>query len=141
MSWASRRQFKYFSGVVLFMALIIFLILIPVIFRKPTCSDNRQNGAEMGVDCGGSCSLMCDEEILAPVVLWSRAFHVVGNNYNLVAYAENRNKDSGVIKANYEFRIYDANNKLLGRREGSTFIPQTSNLPCLSLVLIREKVN
>jgi hypothetical protein len=123
MSWASKRQFKYFSIFILLIAIIVFLIIYPVLFKKPTCSDLKQNGTETGVDCGGSCSLMCKKDIVAPVVLWSRAFPVVGTNYNLVAFVENRNKTSGVISASYEFRIYDTNNKLLGRREGKTFIP------------------
>lgn len=123
MSWASNRQFKYFAGVVLFISIVVFLILIPVIFKKPTCSDGKKNGTETGVDCGGSCSLMCKEDTLDPVTIWSRAFHVLDNNYNLVAFVENRNKTSGVISATYEFRVYDTNNKLLGRREGTTFIP------------------
>jgi len=123
MSWASRRQFKYFSGTVLFFALIIFAFVAPIIFKKPTCTDGKQNGEETGIDCGGSCALVCKEEVSSPVVLWSRAFSVVDNNYNLVAFIENRNKNSAVYSASYEFRIYDKNNKLLGRREGRTFIP------------------
>jgi len=108
---------------VLFMALVIFLILIPIIFKKPTCTDGKQNGTEAGVDCGGSCSRMCEAEVADPVILWSRAFPVTGSIYNLVAYIENRNKNSAVFTAPYEFRIYDTDNKLLGRREGKTFIP------------------
>jgi hypothetical protein len=123
MSWASRRQFKYATGVILFFGLIIFAIAYPYIFKKPTCLDNKQNGTETGIDCGGTCSLMCKSDVTAPVVLWSRAFHVTGNSYNLVAFIENRNKNSGVEKAPYEFRVYDTNNKLLGRKEGETFIP------------------
>jgi len=94
-----------------------------MLFKKPTCSDGKQNGTESGIDCGGSCSLMCKTDVSDPSVIWSRAFHVVDNNYNLVAYVENRNKNSAVVSAKYEFRIYDTNNKLLGRREGTTFIP------------------
>lgn len=123
MSWASKRQFKYFSGLVLFIALVIFALIYPVIFKKPTCFDNKKNGTETGIDCGGTCSLMCKSDISLPSVLWSRAFPVIGNDYNLVAFIENRNKNSGVVNASYEFRIYDTNNKLLGRREGTTFIP------------------
>lgn len=123
MSWASRRQFKYFSFFMIIVALIIFAIIYPFISKKPTCFDSKQNGKETGVDCGGTCSLMCKEDISDPVVLWSRAFPVTGTNYNLVAFIENRNKNSGVINAPYEFRIYDNDNKLLGRREGTTFIP------------------
>ena len=123
MSWASKRQFKYFSGFVLVLLLIIFIIIYPLIFKKATCFDNKQNNDETGVDCGGSCSLMCKSDISDPVVLWSRAFPVTGTNYNLLAFVENRNKNAGVVSASYEFRIYDTNNNLLGRREGTTFIP------------------
>ncbi|MCX6754430.1 MAG: hypothetical protein NTU81_01200 [Candidatus Nomurabacteria bacterium] len=123
MSWALKRQLQYFSGLVIFIGLIVFALIYPIIFKKPTCFDSQKNGDETGIDCGGSCLLMCREEISTPVVIWNRSFHVVGSTYNLVAFVENRNKTAGVIKAPYEFRIYDANNKLLGRREGSTFIP------------------
>lgn len=123
MSWAMRRQILYLLGVFAFFGLIVFAFAYPYIFKKPTCQDGKQNGTESGVDCGGTCLRMCNSEISEPVVLWSRFFHIVGSNYNLVAYVENRNKSSAVVKAPYEFRIYDTNNKLLGRREGVTFIP------------------
>jgi len=123
MSWASRKQFKYLSIVFAVVVLIIFAIIYPLIFKAPTCSDGKQNGTETGVDCGGVCARMCTSDIAEPVVLWSRAFPVLGNNYNLVAFIENRNKNAGVYSAPYEFRIYDTNNKLIGRREGTTFIP------------------
>jgi hypothetical protein len=123
MSWASRRQFKYLTGFITVILLIVFAFTYKIIFKKPTCNDQKQNGTETGIDCGGSCSLVCPEVAQEPVILWSRAFPVIDNNYNLVAYVENRNMNSGIVSVNYEFRVYDSNNKLLGRREGSTFIP------------------
>ncbi len=123
MSWASRRQFKYALGFFSVLALIVFAFAYPYIFKKPNCNDGKQNGAETGVDCGGACLRMCLNEVTEPVVIWSRAFFVTGKNYNLVAFIENRNKNSGVVEASYEFRVYDTNNKLLGRRQGVTFIP------------------
>lgn len=94
-----------------------------MIFKDPTCSDNRMNGDESGIDCGGSCTRMCKESVSDPVVLWSRAFPVIGNTYNLVALIENQNRNSAIAEASYEFRIYDINNHLIGRRQGVTFIP------------------
>jgi len=129
MSWASRRQFKYLAGLFIFLALIVFAFTYKLIFKQPTCSDGKQNGEETGVDCGGSCIRVCDAEATTPVVIWSRAFPVIDNNYNLVAFVENRNKDSAVVSADYEFRIYDTNNKLLGRRQGKTFIPPNQQFP------------
>lgn len=123
MTWATRRKLQYLSGFFGFILVILFIILYPIIFKKPTCTDLKMNGSETGIDCGGACSRMCQESTSDPVVLWSRAFHVIDNNYNLVAYIENQNKNSGVSDVAYEFRIYDVNNRLLGRRQGSTYIP------------------
>lgn len=123
MSWASRRQFKYLMIVFGVFILIVFWIVYPIIFKKPTCSDGKLNGTETGIDCGGDCSRVCNVDTVSPITVWSRAFPVTGSIYNLAAYVENPNRNSAIGKANYEFRIYDTNNKLIGRREGTTFIP------------------
>ena len=123
MSWASRRQFQYFGGLVLFLGLIAFLFIYPSFNKTSTCSDGVKNGDETGVDCGGSCQRVCNAEVSEPVILWSRAFPVTGNVFNLVAFVENHNKSAGIQNVSYEFRIYDTNNLLIGRRVGSTFIP------------------
>lgn len=122
MSWASRRQFQYIGGLLIFLGILALIIAWPTITKAPTCSDGKQNNGERGVDCGGSCQRICTADASEPIVLWSRAFPVTGNIYNLVAFAENRNKDAAVYQVSYEFRIYDTNNILIGRRQGSTFI-------------------
>jgi hypothetical protein len=106
MSWASRRQFQYIGGLVAFLAIIALIIAWPTITRKPTCTDGKQNGGENGVDCGGSCQKICNADVSEPIVLWSRAFPVTGNIYNLVSFVENRNKEAAVMQVSYEFRIY-----------------------------------
>lgn len=123
MSWASRRQFKYISIILIILLLILFWIFYPIIFKKPTCFDGKLNNTETGVDCGGACSRICDTEASLPVVVWSRAFPVTANIYNLAAYIENQNRNASIEKVDYEFLIYDENHKLIGTRKGSTFIP------------------
>jgi hypothetical protein len=123
MTWAGKRKLQYLSGFFGFIFIILFIFLYPYIFKKPTCTDLKQNGDETGIDCGGACTRMCKESTRDPVVLWSRAFPVVGNTYNFVAYIENQNKNSGIENIAYEFRAYDVNNRLLGRKQGSTYIP------------------
>lgn len=123
MNWATKRKLQYLAGFFGFCFLILFIFLYPIIFKKPSCFDGKQNGTEAGVDCGGSCSLMCKQSVSDPFIVWSRAFKIVGNNYNLVAYVENQNKNSAIEKINYEFRVYDSSNRIIGRRQGSTFIP------------------
>ena len=124
MSWARRKQLKYLAIVFGVFLLIVFWIIRPIIFKAPTCTDGKQNGDETGIDCGGSvCLQICSSDTSKPVIVWNRAFNVTGNIYNLVAYAENPNKSAAVANANYEFKVYDTNNRLIGVRDGSTFIP------------------
>lgn len=123
MSWARKQQFKYAMIVLGFLILIILLFTYPIIFKKPSCFDGKQNGQETGIDCGGECLLVCQNESYEPVVLWSRAFPVTNNIYNLVALVENQNQSVATEKIFYEFRAYNQDNILIGRREGSTYLP------------------
>ncbi|MEI6660400.1 MAG: hypothetical protein WCK91_03195 [bacterium] len=128
MSWASRRQAQYILGIFLVILFVASIFVYPIITKAPSCSDGAQNGGEIGVDCGGPCNKLCTVQVSDPVVLWSRAFPVTGSIYNLAAMIENQNKASGVMNATYEFKVYDTKNKLIGRREGETFIPPNQDL-------------
>lgn len=123
MSWAGRRQFYYSFGLLIFVLGVLFLFFYPIIFKSPTCSDGKQNGTELGVDCGGECRRFCAFEVSEPIVLWSRIFPISGSIYNLIAYVENQNTNAGVPEIDYEFKVYDTQGKYIGRREGRTFIP------------------
>lgn len=125
LSWSSKRKLTYFSIVFFLLAFAGIIFLWPYFNREPTCFDRKQNGDETGIDCGGSCVLSCTAENYQLVTLWARAFPITGGNYNLMAYIENQNRESGVARINYEFRVYDEDNIFLGRRDGFTFI--TSN--------------
>lgn len=123
MTWAAKRQAQYLLGLFGFFALIAFIIIYPMITKPATCTDGKQNGKETGVDCGGLCQLVCPAEASEPVILWYRAFPVSNNNYNLVAFVSNQNKNAALANISYEFKIYDTNNKLIGRRVGTTYLP------------------
>ena len=123
MTWALKRQILYVLIVILFFAVVAFLIIYPKLNVAPTCSDGKQNGTETGIDCGGSCARACIAQVDPISILWSRAFKVIPGRYNAVAYLENHNKDNAIYKINYRFRFADANNIFIGKREGSTFIP------------------
>jgi hypothetical protein len=123
MTWATKRKLQYLGGIFGIFIIVLFIFLYPIIFKKPTCFDGKQNGDEAGVDCGGSCMKMCLAKTSEPLVLWSRAFPVVGNFYNLAAYVENQNRNSAIENITYQFVAYDENNRMIGRREGQTFIP------------------
>ena len=122
LTWSSKRKLTYFM--VVFIACVIgaFILIYPYFNREPTCFDGKKNGDESGLDCGGSCFKVCTAEAYRIVPLWARAFEVVPGKYNLMAYIENQNREAGVVKMGYEFRVYDENNIFLARREGETFI-------------------
>lgn len=121
-TWAAKRQFTILLILAIVASIGLFIFFFPIIFAAPSCNDNRQNGDEVGVDCGGSCNRMCSFEVSPPTVLWSRALPVTDSVYNLVAYVENKNPNAGVYEIPYEFRLYDATDTFIIARAGKTYI-------------------
>ena len=121
--WAFKRQLLYSLIVIAFLGGLAFLIAYPYFNVAPTCNDNKQNGTETGVDCGGSCVRACTLQVDQISILWSRAFQVVPGRYNAVAYLENHNENTASYKVKYRFRFADKDNIYIGKREGETYIP------------------
>ena len=128
MTWAFKRQIFYILVFIVFVGVFGFLIFSPNLNKAPSCIDNKQNGNETGIDCGGSCAKACLTQVDQVSVLWARAFKVVSGHYNAIAYLENHNKNTAINKINYRFRFADKNNIYIGKREGSTFIPPSGKL-------------
>lgn len=104
----------------------MIVVLIPAIlflYKKPTCSDGKKNGDETGVDCGGSCQILCSFEAIDPIVVWSRAFKVTPHIYSAVAYVENPNLNSQAA-VSYQFKLYDKDNTLIVTRANKAFLPK-----------------
>ncbi len=123
-SWSANRQILYAGVVLSFLLVVAGGIIYKFAYHSPTCFDTKKNGDETGVDCGGSCQLLCKSDALSPVVLWSKIFNISGDVYSAVAYVENPNATSRNPKAIYEFKIYDAKNNLMGTRTGEISIPK-----------------
>lgn len=125
LSWGAKKQVLYFGIIFIAILIAIFIMILPYLNKEPTCFDQKQNGTESGIDCGGNCQKVCTPEALQLVTLWSRGFKVTDGKYNLMAYIENQNRESGIPVINYEFKVYDDHNIFIGRESGTTFI--TSN--------------
>jgi hypothetical protein len=123
-SWAYKRRLIYGGGALLVVVLIVSGIFFISFYQPPTCFDGKKNGGEKGVDCGGSCTELCKDDALNPVVLWSKIFNISGDVYNAVAYVENPNVNSKNPQAQYEFRVYDDKNALMDTRTGVISIPK-----------------
>ncbi|HBD25152.1 MAG TPA: hypothetical protein DEV73_00260 [Candidatus Zambryskibacteria bacterium] len=122
--WSTKRRFIYGGGVALIFLVVLFLLAWNIFYNAPTCNDGKKNGDEKGIDCGGSCSSLCTSDALSPVVLWSKIFHISGDVYTAVAFVENPNVNSKNDSAQYRFKIFDEENKLIVMREGVTSIPK-----------------
>jgi len=122
MTWAFKRQLFYLIVFIVFLGLLGYLIIYPYINKIPTCFDNKKNGDELGIDCGGSCVLACTFSVDEISILWARAFQVIPGRYNAIAYIENHNKNAAIYKIKYSFRFADSNNIYIGKRDGETFV-------------------
>jgi len=124
-SWATRRKLQYFGIIALAFLLFVGLPFYIFIYQKPTCFDGFKNGSELGIDCGGSCRLLCSQDVSEPVSRWDpRIFLVSPGTYTALAYFENPNVTGEVLSAPYTFRLYDKDGLPITERKGVTFIPK-----------------
>ncbi len=106
-------------------ALVVALMLVSAypayraLFPQPTCFDMKQNGSELGVDCGGTCTLYCASQVKPVRVVWAKAFPFAPDHYDVGAYIENPNIDAGIKSARYTVRIFDAEGQNIGERVGA----------------------
>ncbi|MEI6352467.1 MAG: hypothetical protein WCO35_00840 [Candidatus Nomurabacteria bacterium] len=133
LSWRQKRKN-------IFILLILVLVLSYSSFKiypyfnvAPTCSDGKQNGDELGVDCGGSCQLVCPTQVVAFNVRSVLAVKSDKNLYDLVAMIENKNSDKDTIDGNidYVFSVYDKAGSIIKTISGSTTIPIGQTFPLI----------
>lgn len=126
--WAFLRRAQYIGGASLFLLVLMVGSYFAYFYTPGNCFDNRQNGDERGVDCGGGCTRVCSFDIMAPKALWSRSFEITDGQYNAVAYVENNNMGVGSPEVAYTFKLYD-NEGLITERSGVTVLPPDSTYP------------
>jgi len=122
MSWASKRKSIYTGALALVVLFFLSIPLYSYLNRIPTCTDGKQNGDELGVDCGGNCENLCLSQARTMIVHWSRAFKSGDGVVDALAYVENPNILAGTENAIYRFKLYDENNILITEKFGKTFI-------------------
>ena len=141
MSWGTRRRNTIITIFFLILFTIIGYVLYDALYEPPNCFDKKWNGDELNIDCGGSCELMCESQVLNPVINWTRLFEVSPGVYNVLAYVENPNANAGTKEVSYKFRVFDDENVLLQERRGSVALPPKSIMPILENTLPVGKLN
>ena len=124
--WSRSRQRLI---LLIVMAVVVLLIGAPIFlifYRAPTCFDSKLNGDETGIDCGGSCQLLCTAESLPLIVKGDpRVLTIASSTYEVIALIQNPNTQGEIDRAQYIMRLYGAQSltpiKVL---EGETFVPK-----------------
>ncbi len=122
MYWARRRKAQYLGGLILFLGIVGLLVFRSVTNVTPTCFDNKKNGEEVGIDCGGKCLQYCPNELSEPKLRWARSFVISKGVVHSVAYIEHSYPTASAQKVDYIFKLYDADNALITERQGSTYL-------------------
>ena len=127
--WASRRKHLYLLGIIVFLTTISFFVFWQFWYQVPTCFDNIKNSDELGVDCGGACSLICNASTVKPIVRWDpRLLEASPGLWSILMYVENPNIDAVATYFPYTFTIYDQDNNVLVVREGATILPSNKTV-------------
>lgn len=122
MTWAEHRKLSYIALVLIVVAGIGFVTYRQLTKETPTCYDNKRNGGEVGVDCGGPCTFYCPGELANPQVRWSRSFQITPGVFQAVAYIEHNYPGAAAQKIHYTFKFYNDNGTLIAEKAGSTFL-------------------
>ncbi len=126
MEWSKKRKILYAVTAVGLLILLSAYPIYKVVYPVPTCLDKKQNGDEVGVDCGGGCALYCHSQVKNPRVVWAKAFLVSTGLYDVGVYIENPNRSAGIKSARYNIRIFDLGGQMLAEREGAIEIAPSS---------------
>jgi len=129
--WGARRQILYYIVGIIILSALGFGAWRTFFYRVPLCSDGIKNGAETGVDCGGTCALLCPDTAHPPTILWARSFLTAPHTYTAAAYIQNNNTavGAGAKQVHYSFQLLDSNNILVSEREGVIDLPPVGTVP------------
>lgn len=122
MSWTRERKTFVTFAVGGFVLAIGTLVTLSFIIKNPTCVDGVKNGNETGVDCGGSCALVCKNSIVPLEIRWQRSVEVDEKTYDAVAYVVNKNNTAIPGYVVFKTVLSDKNGATIVEKEGRTVI-------------------
>jgi len=123
LSWSAKRKFVYISWTVFIIVFLLGILLVFNLYTPATCFDGKQNQDELGIDCGGACSLLCEKPSQPITMHFSRVFEIKEGVFSVFAYIENPNRDVSASEVPYDFKLYDSKNILVYSGSGKFNLP------------------
>ncbi len=108
---------------------IIYLLLITLLgaaifyaffYVAPSCTDNKQNQNETGVDCGGICSQYCIADLASIPLSFEEVTLLPYDNdsSDALARVKNSNGKAALKSAKYTFTVTGSNGEVLASQSG-----------------------
>ncbi|MBU2220918.1 hypothetical protein KKD81_03210 [Patescibacteria group bacterium] len=129
LTWSQRRRFTIIGGAAALGIVLLSALVFSVVYETPSCSDQKQNQGETGVDCGGACAKLCAIALDAPRVSFARTLAHPNGRTDVIAYIENRNREAQAKRAAYTIELYDENGLQLLTKAGTIDLPAQSIVP------------
>jgi hypothetical protein len=129
--WEFKRKIIYALAAIIIIVAISVLTFRERFFPDPTCFDGKKNGFEVNIDCGGTCALVCKEDVNELSVVWAKAIRASRNSYDLVSLVANTNIDNASRNIGYTFSLYDEEGGLMQTLTGSTTAPLDGKFPLI----------
>lgn len=141
--WKFKRKLLYALITFISVTAILVFLMRGFLFPEPICTDGKKNGFETGIDCGGTCALICKNDVKQFSVLFSKAVTSGYETYDLVALVANANIDNASREVGYTFVAYDEKGSILKLLSGSTTVPLDGKFPLIiqSVKFPRPPVN
>jgi hypothetical protein len=136
MDWQTRRKFLYLLSFIVVLIATAVYFSRDILFPEPTCVDKKQNGFEVGVDCGGVCAVRCTSEIIPLSVAWARVIRTSTTTYDIVGMVSNKNINHAAHIASYVFTAYDDSGNAIQEIKGVTLTPVNGDFP-----IVRQNVS
>lgn len=132
-SWRQSRKIAFILIIIIIISGLLAYKIYPYFNKPATCFDSKQNGDERGVDCGGSCKLICLTDVIPLDIKYAKAVSTDVGLYDIAALIENRNKDKDTNDGSidYTFLIYDKSGSVIKTISGSTTLPVGQTFPII----------
>ena len=124
MTWGAQRKTYIILGLIVFFSIPVFTWLFLLLYEAPNCSDGLQNGQENGIDCGGSCDLICTQDVEPLSTVWYRTFPESQTAVTGIALIENKNNAAEARSVPMTFALFSEGLEIDSKTQLVTLVPQ-----------------